>query len=637
MSDLHPLFLHGDTVFKAALTALLFGGTIAPYARRARRLAREAAAARDAMPAPVPLANVRERGGEVCVGGVLAGPKGARVLGSWGAPAREPEGGIVLRVGAEKLGIEGPVEIVVGSRESTVWGSTRKTLQLRPGDRVRVQARLSRAPEASRYRESRVGLVFEPISGVIRMAAERRPRLVAWPITFWVLGAFLGLTVWAIVFVGGGRVALDVARAATPGSDDGTRLSAAALAAATPWRDDALRVLADNLALDGPEAFERAERILEILRDCRGLTALEVRRGRADRAIQRADACGILAPGDMLFAVGRLRDASLAYREERVPLNEPAHRALRRAEAHLAARAWEPSAVAVASFAAASGDTAKDRQEALRCIGDAIRARGGDQRARASLLQTGRAMCRVLAADLAPVAERREILGNLDFVWGDNQGMDFAKLLVNRTGQALLEELGAGEGPSTDLYRYSLYPDAYLAENTPDSDWASIGVSEMGNDIAHMQRYERRHLDEHPWAIFASMLAKGRSDARDAEEVRVHVAGHVALFLAATGDDDGARAALARIADIADLPLQEPRWVRPGAGAIGAVIGALAKERPFRLKGVLHGALDETIGRAHGEHGRDAPVREALARLRAVVLDREIAVPLLLLEAFARR
>jgi hypothetical protein len=655
MADLHPLFVHGGAVFRAAGGALLLAGMLGPYLVRARRLARDAAATRAAMPAPTPLGDVSERGGEACVEGVLAGGRGARVVGWSAAPAGEPEGGLTLRVGAEEIAIAGPVAVMTGARETAARdparlarrlgiapplggeGSARRALLLRAGDRVRAHGRLARAPEASRYRESRAGLVLEPIGSTIRLAALRPPRLVAWPLAFWALGAWLGLTGWAIVFVGGGKAALEQARAAPAGSDDGTRLSAAALGAATPWREASLRALVDSLPTDRPEALDRAEAVLTMLGDCPRLAALDVRRGRTVSALRRSDACGILAPGDLLFDAGRLREASLSYRAEGVPLHEPAQRALRRAEAHLAARAWEASAAAVADWAVAAGDGDKDRQEALGCIAAAIRARGGDAGARAALAAGRRAMCRVLAADLAPPAERRRLLGNLGFVWGDAQGMEFAKLLVNRTGQALLEELGPGQGPSPDLYRYGLYPDAYLAKNLPASDWAFTGVFEMGNDIAHMQSHERTHLQEHPYAIFAALVAAGRGDARDAEEVRVHLVGHVALFLAATGDAAGARAALARLADLPDRPSQEPRWVRPGIGALTAGVEALARERPFAMKGVVHGVLDAALAGAYGEQVDGHATNEAVARLRAVVLDREIAVPLQMLEAFARR
>src|SRR5262249_19373436 len=216
-----------------------------------------------------------------------------------------------------------------------------------------------------RYRESKVSLVLEPIDGVVRIAAERAPRLVAWPLAFWALGACLGLATWTLLFLCGGWLAVDVARIARPGSDDGTHFTAAAFGAATPWRREALRTLVDRLPLDGPEALDRAEEIFELLGDCRGLVSLDVRRGRNENALRRADACGFLAPADLLFDAGRLRDASVSYRHEPLPPQEPAQRALRRAEAHLAAHDWVRSADAVLDYTIASGDKDSDRQEAL--------------------------------------------------------------------------------------------------------------------------------------------------------------------------------------------------------------------------------------------------------------------------------
>ncbi len=655
MSGLHFLVVHGGAVFRAALVALPFAGALIPYRLRARRLVREATAAREGLPVPVPLSSARKPGDEICTEGLLVGPEGARACGWVGGEAREAEGGLTLHTGDHVLAFAGPVEVVVGSRESAAgaggfwaWrlgiaipagGGARRVRLVGPGDWVRVQGRLAQVLETSRYREAKTTLAIEPVRGAaaVRVAAARAPRLVAWPLSWWALGICAGLALWALLFVGGGALALHRAQWAEPGTDDGRRLSPTTLAAATPFRDEALRALVRQLIMvDGPplaEQVARADEIYALLGDCRGQSRLPWRVEQAETARQRAEACGVSVSGDLLFAVGRMVEASVSYASEPVLRAEPAARALRRAEAHLVARDWASSASAVADYASASGDRDAHRQEALRCVANAIRARGGDEAAQKELLGHGsRAMCLVLAADLAPPAARGAMLHDLDFVWGDNQGMEFAKLLLNRTGQALLEEAGPGRGLSPGVYRYGLYPNAYLARNDPGKEAAYSRTYDMGNDVLHMEHYERTHLTDHPWAIYQAMVVKGRGDAHDPDDVRVHLVGHAALFLAATGDMAGARAMVLGLSGVPDQPPAPPLWWRPRVRDVEANVEELSYEAPFHMKGVLYGALDAALGRAV-----DREIDPSVARLRAVVLDREIAVPMQMLEAFARR
>ena len=663
MSDLHFLFVQGDIVWRAGLAGLAVVGAMVPYVARARRLAREAAAAREKLPVPVPLTSARRPGDEVCFNGVLTGPRGTRAHGFAGMRARDVKGALSVRAGDRAFTLDGPMHILAGSRESTArqgrrlarrlglaiapedaWHTTRALL-LRPGDRVRVHGRLASVAAAPSYRGASTTEAIEPPAGApaIRAAALRAPRLVAWPLARWGLGVLAGLALWAVIFVGGGALMLRRARGVERGADDGRGLRAAALAAATPFHAEALRALAEGL-LHGtmpvtPERIERAGEVYALLGDCAGQVEVERLLGHPEAAVDRATACGLAVPAERLFEVGRFDDASRSFASEpHHDVPEPMH-ALRHAEAHLLAHRFAKGAEAVRDYAldnAPNGALADDnRLEALGCIADALLARGGDDHARRSLKgHAGRAMCRVLDADLAPPAERRAILGDLSFVWADAQGMEFAKLLLNRTGQALLEEAGPGRGLSPGVYRYGLYPDAYLARDEPEQRPAYAGLYDMGNDIAHMEHYERTHLWEHPFALYAAMVQAGRGDDRDGDDVRVHVVGHAALFLAATGDAPGARALLRRIADVPDARPSPPYWTRPRVRDVTANVNELSREQPFRMQGILYGALDAALARQRS----GAPgAAQAVARLRAAVLDREVAVPLQMLEAFARR
>jgi hypothetical protein len=207
------------------------------------------------------------------------------------------------------------------------------------------------------------------------------------------------------------------------------------------------------------------------------------------------------------------------------------------------------------------------------------------------------------------------ILGDLQLMWGDNHGMDFAKTLVIETAHALLEEAGPGKGPWPELYSYGLSTEAYLASAPTSTD----GLGKDGYPLY----YSRKLLPDHPWALYASMIAAGRGDARDPRATRLHLVGHTALFLAATGDAEGARRAMARVADVESPPLR-------------AVLAALEHEPPARIGGAFYDALEAAVARARGAQADTREASDAAARLRAIALDREIAVPLHLLEAFAR-
>src|SRR5262245_35205912 len=124
---------------------------------------------------------------------------------------------------------------------------------------------------------------------------------------------------------------------------------------------------------------------------------------------------------------------------------------------------WKDAANAVEQYADRSGDP--DRAEVLACLAQSLRVRA--EALDPGTLPLHHAACRVLRADLESPATRAATLGDGAFVWGDAQGMEFAKLFLNRIVQAMLVEVGAFDRISPDVFRYALYPDAYLAANEP--------------------------------------------------------------------------------------------------------------------------------------------------------------------------
>jgi len=85
--------------------------------------------------------------------------------------------------------------------------------------------------------------------------------------------------------------------------------------------------------------------------------------------------------------------------------------------------------------------------------------------------------------------------------------------------------------------------------------------------------------------------------------------------------------------EIQDSAQHYPYWTRPTVTSIRTAIDELAQgAAPFRMRGEIWSALEANLAQ---RSNRDAGI--AVERLRAVLLDREIAVPLYFLETFARR
>ncbi len=277
MNVLPWLVLHGAAVWQASLVALTLAGLAFATLRPRLAARRAAAAARRRLGEPVGLYRAR-RDKRVTLAGELfaadaacpAGEDGVEVAAVSGAGASARADRLLLRVGDAAVRLEGPVEVVTGSREAwpgRVLGRQEEQPVIRSlasGDRVLVSGVLGQeaSDEAPSYRDAAKrwtlggGLVaaFDGAPSVRGpVAAVRIPPVAAAGLLF------------LAVFGGGGELAMSLAaRELTvyASSAEGGDLAAVAVAAATPFRrGDALRALAHALdARRDPEPTALAAR-----------------------------------------------------------------------------------------------------------------------------------------------------------------------------------------------------------------------------------------------------------------------------------------------------------------------------------------------------------------------------------------
>ncbi len=593
------------TIF--ALAALLgVGLTVGMVALWRRRRLAEDALGRGLIVSPTPFDPAMAAGTVVCVAGVLEGPLGTTVVAWSNEPPLPAPEGLALRTGGARLLFQGRIEVAVGSHESLPAPASALARRLRltnapngaglhavrivhVGDRVVVRGKLVHAPDAASasYRARSEGLALEGFDERqwIQIAHVRSPVLVGlslfarvWPV---VLGILLGTSMVVIV-----------PRTHAP--------------------PPAPIVVRDRIPDDPPSAPVICSR-----------------------------------NADSLFTNGKLE---LVTPAERVDVTGDRPRcALREAEALLAGHFYQRAAAAVRRYETLLGDASPhdvERQEGLECLSLVLASRTDGREGtrelddsalrRLDTLKSRRAMCRVVYADRYPADTRVATLGNLDFVWGDAQGMEFAKGPSRAVGAALLAELGASHVPAGEG-KYATYPDAFLAMNASDAGRGSYykGVFELGNDVGFMEWSTRHSLDDKPYAIFAALETRGLLAGKYTDDFRMDAFGNLALFLAAHGDADGARRIAKQLADIPDAKPDPPRWQRPSVRRLDEAIEQLASGgEPVIMRGEILGALSAAAARVRVG---DASAKPAVDALRAATLDREIAVPLYFLETYARR
>ena len=609
---LHPFYEYGAWVRAAILVLAATAGGWRRYARLTRVLVDRSHERRKLLPKPES-SDARRLvvGKEIAFEGTL-------------------KGDAVWTDDGVEIVLDGPRKVIVGSYESI--SDKREILA---GARVYVFGELKRS-EAAGYRDHKAtwSLVGCRDEHAIWIAAVANPKLFGFVWTALrgaLTGAVPGLLMLALV----GAVFVMPANSTNDVVDDGRSMSLMAIGAVTPMRTRALineaNIILASVAEDDGMSLERALRLFELAGD--EASAARVRAAlceaeppipRLEDAPDRYARCNAPMPPDTLFALGRFDEASHASTaEEEHHAKNRAH-LLRMAEAHLVAHRWAASGSAILDYARSSGDADADRQEVLKCLATTVASRAGDRQV---ALDSRRAACTVLVADLVPVGLRGAQLGDGSFVWGDAQGMEFAKLLVNRISQALLaEEHSTALAPG--VLAYALYPNAYLASTRPtDEQPLELQHFDMGNDVAHMEWYERTHLEEHPYAMW-NEIANAPDHQTDAADIRLHAAAHTALLLAVTGDGAEARRLAKGVADIPSAHLNY--WTRPSNDELVTNVERLLEgERPYRFRGALFSALTDALD-------RHAP-RTEVASFTHALLDREICVPLLLLEAFARR
>jgi len=587
----------------------------------------------------------------------------ARALGPERHERVAAEVGVVTEDGAE-VALEGVVSVAVGSTQAIRLASWRAeqlfplrgaplartasslaVRALRFGDRVTARGTLSTHAVA----DVPVGYRAPPVRFVLTeatLAARGAPRIRAFGFDTHARGLVVGSAIGFIALAVAGPLLLALGGGGPRLS--GSELSTTAIAASMPnTREAALRQLYDRLEVDEGDdgtRIDRATIVLDLLGDCDASVSLLRRHARWRTAATQAARCRLPFDATPVFQQGEFALASDLYAMTGHPPSFDA------AEAHIAAHRWADAArevkrLADVLYGARDGDFGRDRTEAIRCIADALAARTGDDAARMRLQGAARdrAMCRVLLADRAPAPVRRTLLGPISFSWAwrDNQGMDFAKGRVVWTAARLLEEI---DGPQhVELYDWTIFPDAALHGD----GWEATHRDDIPVGLCHQLL-----VDEDDVANQRSPESPGKR--ADAENFRVSTAGNVALFLATLDDIDEARATLERMRDVPTDPREGGGygWHRPRVSEILQAIDTIdaAPDRASRWRASVQGgscigcgffsAMDAAARRSLNARARGSAADRERAgaevrRFRDAVFDREIAVPLHMLEAFA--
>jgi hypothetical protein len=511
----------------------------------------------------------------------------------------ENDAGVVVRMRDGDVRLEGEVLPVEGGPVG------------RLGERVRALGRLTHEASDTAATGYRSAGVRPKMVGTTWVVAERGPYFVRPRLRWLAVGAVLG------TLLGATSVALAAAIALARGEareDSGLEASPTALAAISPWgRTAALRQLAQSLSrgLQTDERLERREAALILLDECREAIALWWGRGRYERAESAAARCGARLDGMSYFRMGEFALASDAFADAPSTLTVCA--------AHIAAHKYARAATSVVSLAA---NARGDREQALGCIADALAARDGDANAERRLAEAAgeRAMCRVLYADLLGPGEKRlALLGDWEaaWAWRDNQGMDFSKGRVVQTANRLKEEVKGTQNPAVD--DYTLFPSAA---------WQS-------------GRWESEHRSDVPIALLHRLEESGAA-ASQTDDVRITVAGNLALFYARLGEQEAAERELLTVKDV--------RGRQVDGASIEQVLARL-REKPTlatRWSGTespgceqcgLYVAMDDVATRRneakeHGDVAAEAELGVTVRRFRDAALDSRNAVPLHMLEGF---
>ncbi|MBN1772666.1 MAG: hypothetical protein JXB32_15460 [Deltaproteobacteria bacterium] len=482
MTELPAAVLHGTAMWILLTAWSAAAAAVVAWTARRRRVRHDAGRrrARLGTPAddpagwcvdePLALAGRLELGGAACrdfedgrpVAAATAGPARDRSAADR-VHARGDE--LALAVAGRRVRLDGPLDVVVGSREGrplvpprwlgpaaldrlaaatpddeALARIARRRLEFRslaPGDAVRVRGVLRGGPEQG-WRL--VGEGGAPLRAACedapRSSRPARPLLAA---ALW--GLLAGAAAWWALGVAGDvalaaweppvhlAAAPRVCATAPPSPLDSTALQLAAL---TPSRrEETLDLLYEELVrglADCPgdrRLMDQLEALGGWLGRCRRTTDVLARHGSPARTVELGAQCGdpesLWTAADAALRDGDPARASALF--ERLPAGQGRRQdraLLRPAQAHLAAGRPELAARALHALVETlrrrppSRRPPKASLTRLRCLGWALEARRGVPGAQAELEAAARgptaAFCGVLLADLLPGPERLEVL-----------------------------------------------------------------------------------------------------------------------------------------------------------------------------------------------------------------------------------
>jgi hypothetical protein len=296
--------------------------------------------------------------------------------------------------------IEGPVEVLLGSREIARWRGTVRTVE--DGDAVLALSSdrmRPREPATAGYRDDAAERVLESVC----VAFTGRPR---GPVARTLLGsALVGLALFAAIFVAGGEIAIVQVRVASREPRYPLSLQ---VAAATPLcREEALARLANRLCVDPRDAATLVHVLALLHRDYREATLY----GGPDTAIRflsrATEPEAVAVRAHLRYATGDFEAASDDF--ERLSRTGTTDRLAPRV--HLLAGRLDRAARAALER---SRIAPNDREAAVsRAVALAIAARQGDGAAQGALraeTDAPQTLHAVLVADLAPREERARLL-----------------------------------------------------------------------------------------------------------------------------------------------------------------------------------------------------------------------------------
>lgn len=671
MHSLPWLLVHGPQLWPIVLAALLLSALAIAFARPRIAAARAAARARRDLGPPDGALDKPSDGMRVTLAGEIALEDGAAKV------ARFEDGGdaaaasasytlagrgdasitglnlradrLALRVGAASVALEGPVEVVVGSREVQHGKALRdmpravqdrvasgfqlgsphfrdQVTALRSianGDVVRVSGVLRRdaGGEAAGYRGAADQWKLVPdgdeeqaaAGGAaprgLRMAFEGTPRFEGPRAGWYARHAGAALVLGVVSLSLAGEIAAATIRDQVPhrAPDLGT-----SIAAATPWKRAAvLRHLAYEMDRDHDEdadsVLTRAA-LHTLMDDCTAAAQALARHGLLDRGAETAQRCGNHGLAARIFyEAGQFVSASHAWEHVAPNRAKPGVAPLADAEyrfgvrVHLLAGRADIAAREARAFAEALRDRGEggnpsdpSRAALARCLADALDAKAGDaaskERLRGERSTPIYPACAILLADLYQGQER------LDLIHGLTSFQTSAREAPMRWLELLEQEADPGAVPSAVPLEVAGDPSLFVINPT----WAvHLMIPAVERAIA-----ENAGKDA------------PRGDPRRAARVRAAVL--AASFAAATGDYESARRFAQLTADeaeptdevdpFADRPAADP-WTAQRAAALGAAVELSAG-------GVARAG--ELLAAAKRPHpGRSVLELDALVRYRA--------------------